>query len=118
MKRKNPGQDGGDGTPMLVWTMPTPLRHDAPPPYAHPSTFRLLSGSAAVVREVHFISTFSIERTRLYILAAHRTSTGSNYYTGLIETSKKHFYGRAAAGPSFSDLVLGTFTGTLKTVIA
>ena len=30
----------------------------------------------------------------------------------------RHFYGRAAAGPSFSDLVLGTFTGTLTTVIA
>ena len=44
----------------------------------------------------------------------YSTSTRKNYYTGLIETSKKHFYGRAAAGPSFSDLVLGTFTGTLK----
>ena len=29
-----------------------------------------------------------------------------------------HFYGRAAAGPSFSDRVLRTFTGTLTTVIS
>ena len=32
------------------------------------------------------------------------------YYTGLIETSKMHFYGRAAAGPSFSEGILRTFT--------
>ena len=38
------------------------------------------------------------------------TSTVPNYYTGLIETSKTHFYGRAAAGLSFSDSVLRTFT--------
>ena len=30
-----------------------------------------------------------------------QTSTHFNYYTGLIETSETHFYGRAAAGPSF-----------------
>ena len=30
--------------------------------------------------------------------------------TGLIETSKTHFYGRAAAGPSFSEGILRTFT--------
>ena len=28
---------------------------------------------------------------------ASNTSTRKNYYTGLIETSKKHFYGRVAA---------------------
>jgi hypothetical protein len=38
------------------------------------------------------------------------TSTHFNYYTGLIETSKTHFYGRAAAGPSFSEGILRTFT--------
>jgi hypothetical protein len=44
------------------------------------------------------------------------TSTRKNYYTGLIETSKKHFYGRAAAELSFSDLVLGTFTAAQRPV--
>ena len=41
----------------------------------------------------------------------HYTSTASNYYTGLIETSKTHFYGRAAAELSFSEGILRTFTG-------
>ena len=40
------------------------------------------------------------------------TSTASNYYTGLIETSKTHFYGRAAAELSFSEGILRTFTST------
>ena len=46
----------------------------------------------------------------------YSTSTRKNYYTGLIETSKKHFYGRAAAELSFSDLVLGTFTAAQRPV--
>ena len=44
------------------------------------------------------------------------TSTVPNYYTGLIETSKTHFYGRAAAELSFSDSVLRTFTRLLGAV--
>ena len=43
-------------------------------------------------------------------------STALKYYTGLIETSKMHFYGRAAAGLSFSDSVLRTFTRLLGAV--
>ena len=39
-----------------------------------------------------------------------RTSTGSKYYTGLKCGAKKHFYGRAAAGPTFSEGILRTFT--------
>ena len=38
------------------------------------------------------------------------TSTTFNYYTGLIETSKTHFYGRAAAELSFSEGIFRTFT--------
>ena len=44
------------------------------------------------------------------------TSTASNYYTGLIETSKTHFYGRAAAELSFSEGILRTFTGVREAV--
>ena len=44
------------------------------------------------------------------------TSTGSNYYTGLIETSKPHFYGRAAAELSFSEGVSRTFTRVREAV--
>ena len=43
-------------------------------------------------------------------VVAVSTSTHFNYYTGLIETSKTHFYGRAAAGASFSEGILRTFT--------
>ena len=44
------------------------------------------------------------------------TSTTFNYYTGLIETSKTHFYGRAAAELSFSEGILRTFTGVREAI--
>ena len=51
-----------------------------------------------------------VDGPRRFIARAACTSTALKYYTGLIETSKMHFYGRAAAGPSFSEGILRTFT--------
>ena len=51
-----------------------------------------------------------------YSTRSHGTSTETKHYTGLIETSKTHFYGRAAAELSFSDSVLRTFTRLLGAV--
>ena len=48
----------------------------------------------------------------------HRDQYCTTRIEFLVILSFTHFYGRAAAELSFSDLVLGTFTGTLKTVFA
>ena len=52
----------------------------------------------------------------------HRDQYQYQYCTTRIELlvilSFTHFYGRAAAELSFSDLVLRTFTGLMKTVIS
>ena len=42
------------------------------------------------------------------------TSTNSNFYTALIEKSKKHFYGRAAAEEVLATYVLRTFTAAQR----
>ena len=49
-------------------------------------------------------------------MLGYKYCTASNYYTGLIETSKTHFYGRAAAELSFSEGILRTFTGLREAV--
>ena len=70
--------------------------------------------SGALVRNLGLEPYVWLE-TKLETIRSY-TSTRKNYYTGLIETSKKHFYGRAAAELSFSDLVLGTFTAAQRPV--
>ena len=58
----------------------------------------------------------------MYFTNVHRDLNRDQYCTTRIEflviLSFTHFYGRAAAELSFSDFVLRTFTGLMKTVIS
>ena len=80
------------------------------------------SSSCACAHDVVKVRRYAALKVRLrcYFLDAiifkMCTCTALKYYTGLIETSKMHFYGRAAARLSFSDSVLRTFTRLLGAV--
>ena len=74
-------------------------------------TFR----SEILLRYAYARTSLLLSFTYMHALPAPR-STGSNYYTGLIETSKTHFYGRAAAELSFSEGVSRTFTRVREAV--